>query len=118
MDRTTDRRLRDIERRLEQVERLAYQTYCDVRHVAEYAYQNILLEVDADEIKRMPGMRNLSDHDALKAGLELEDIIALKFKAKFLAARCRQDALAIGRYIAEERKRDPAVLEEPERSAA
>lgn len=110
------RRLANLEERLERVERLSYLTYTDLRKVAEYAYLNVLLEVDAEEIKRIPGIRNVTDDQALKAGLSVADLVALKFKQRFLVNRCRDDLLAIAKYIAEERERDPAVVESKDES--
>lgn len=102
---------------MERVERLAYLEYVETRRLAEYAYLNVRLEVDAEEIKRVPGIRSLTDDQAIRSGLAVEDLVALKVKQRFLGARCREDILAIAKYIAEERNRDPAVVLE-ERSAA
>lgn len=100
-------RLLALEERLERVERLSYLTYCETRRIAEYAYLNVRLEAEPDSVKRLSGMRALSDQDALKFGMEFSDVIALKFKQRFLAARCREDVLAIAKELAEERHRRP-----------
>jgi hypothetical protein len=114
---TLGERVLALEERLERLERLAYLSYVEMRKVAEYAYLNVRLEEDADTVKRLSGMRGLSDQDALAAGLEFDDIVALKLKARFLTARCRNDALAIAKELADERKRRP-VVDEKKRTAA
>lgn len=111
-------RLLALEERLERVERLSYLCYVETRRVAEYAYLNVRMEEDAESVKRLPGMRHLSDAEALKFGMEMEDLVALKFKHRFLVARCRRDALVIAKELADERKRRPVVEQEEEREEA
>lgn len=107
MDKETEARLRSMELRLERLERLSYEAYGDIRRVAEYAYSNVRFEVDPETIKRIPGMRPLSDRDALSVGMAMDDLVALKIKMKHLAKRCRLDALGIAKLLADERKRRP-----------
>lgn len=107
-----------LEERLERLERLSYLCYTEIRKVAEYAYLNVKLEADPNTVKRISKMRQLSDQEALKSGMEFEDLVALKFKQRFLVARCRQDVLEIAKEIADERKRRPVVMDEEKRTAA
>jgi hypothetical protein len=97
-----------MEERLDRLERLAYLAYVEIRQVADYAYVNARLEVEGDVVKRMPKMGKLTDGEAIKFGMDGEDLVALKWKHPFLVARCRQEALEIAKYIADERKRLPA----------
>ena len=114
-------RLFALEERLERLERLSFLSYTELRKVAEYAYQIRIYEPEPGDapFKRMPKMHALSDEEALGAGMGVADLVALKFKmSRFLQARCRQDALALAKDIAEERKRRPIEAEEKGRSAA
>lgn len=103
---------------MERVERLSYLSYVELRRVADYAYLNVRLEVDSESIKRIRGIRNVTDDEAQKFGLSLRDVVALKHKQRFLYGRCREDFLAIAKYIAKERERDPAVVAEEDRDVA
>lgn len=94
---------------MERVERLSYLSYVETRKLAQYAHSIVQLAQEGEAAKAMPGMRALSDDDALRFGMEMEDLIALKFKMRFLTARCRRDALGIAKELADERKRRPAV---------
>ncbi len=118
MTRDLAERLLALEERLERVERLSYLLYGEMRRVAEYAYLNVRLEAEPETIKRLPGMRSLSDQDALRAGMDVDDLVALKVKQRFLVARCRADALAIAKHIADERKRLPVDVAKEERKVA
>ncbi len=112
MGLTTSQRLAAIEQRLERLERLAFLSYTEVRKVADYAYLSILMEQDADSIKRMQGMRALSDHEALQSGMDMEDLVHLKVRmSRFLQARCRHDVLELARELAAERNRAMAASE-------
>lgn len=103
--RRTDERLASLEQRLERLERLAFLSYVEIRRVADYAYLNILLEQDADTIKRIQGMRALSDHEALRSGMDVQDLVHLKVRmTKFLQARCRHDVLELAQDLAKERE--------------
>lgn len=103
---------------MERLERVSYALYNEMRLVADYAYLNVRLEADPETIKRVPGIRTLTDDQALKAGLTAEDIVALKFKQRFLAARCRADIFEIAKFIADERLRDPVQVQAEERETA
>lgn len=110
-------RLLALEERMERIERISYLCYTEIRKVAEYAYLNVRLEADADSVKRIPKMRNLNDQEALRSGMDFDDLVALKFKQRYLVARCRKDVLEIAKEIADERLRRPIAMEE-ERSVA
>jgi hypothetical protein len=101
-------RLDSIEARLERLELLAYLNYCQLREVAEYAYLNVRLEVAAEEVKRMPGMNKLQDADALRAGMTLEQLAALKRGYRTIQHLCKKNAvdiaIAAGNSLADARR--------------
>ena len=109
--------LDDFERRLARLERIVFQTYTDVRTVAEYAYTNIRLEVGADEVKRLEGLNDLQDQEALKAGLMLHELATLKHTARTLRRQSRRDALTLVRDLIRPR-RSLERQRPPERSSA
>ncbi len=92
-----DARLEEIERRLDRLERLAFVTFQDVRSVADYAYKNVRLEVEADEVKRIPGFLGLSDNEVLKVGLAIHELAEFKLAVRVLRKQVRRDALTIVR---------------------
>ncbi len=92
--------LRELNARLARVERLAYLTYHDVRHVAEYAYENAALERHGDVAKRMSKMKPLNDNEALKLGMSMVQLVILKRSAKLVGGQCRQDAYTLAAELA------------------
>lgn len=109
-----DIRLADIERRLDRLERLAFMGYTDIRKVADYAYDNVRLEVSADEVKKLSEFQQLSDNEALKVGLMVQEIALLKMTARGLRKQTRLDAVGIVRDMMR-RKRAATGLEEVSR---
>lgn len=104
--------LGDIDIRLGRAERLGYLAYTDVRDVAKYAQQNrlllletpenleILLEESPELIRKMPGMEQLQDQEALAAGMSAQELIVLKKSLRNVASQCRQDALEVAQLLA------------------
>lgn len=99
LDAESDTRLEDIERRLDRLERLMFITFQDVRDVAAYAYKNARLELAAEEAKRMPGLNQLSDREALAVGLMMHELAGLKQANRVLRKQVRLDALGIVRDL-------------------
>jgi hypothetical protein len=91
---------------------LGYLAYTDVRDVAKYAQQNrlllletpenleILLEESPELIRKMPGMEQLQDQEALAAGMSAQELIVLKKSLRNVASQCRQDALEVAQLLA------------------
>jgi hypothetical protein len=92
-------RLDEIDRRLVRLERLAFLGYQEIRSVAGYAYENVRMEVSADEVKRLPGMQQLQDQDALAVGLLPHELFALKATARVLRKQTRLDVVTIVRDL-------------------
>ena len=94
-------RLTEIEIRLGRAERLGYGNYMDVRSVARYAHENVLLEATPETVKKLRGMDQLQDQEALAVGMSAEELVVLKMSTRNVAERCRVDALEIAKIVAE-----------------
>lgn len=102
-----DARLRDIEARLERLERLAFSGFSEIREVANYAYRNVRLEVGPEEVRRLPRMEKLQDRDALRVGMAPIDLYTMKMMhARGFAYQMRRDVLTIAKELAEAFRRD------------
>ncbi len=96
-----EQRLTEIEKRLDRLERLAFLGFQDTRDVAEYAYQSVFEEPET--AKRLswtkPSLHTLSDEEAIKAGLALYELAALKKTMRILRHQTRHDVLGIIRDL-------------------
>ena len=93
-----DERFREIERRLDRLERLVFLGFQDVRDVAEYAYQNV--QQEPEDVKRLTWTRRdfhaLTDREAVEAaGLAAHELAALKMTMKTLRRQGRRDVLGV-----------------------
>ena len=99
-----EERLGFIEIRLGRAERIAYAAYTDVRSVAKYAYENVLLEATSETVRKpkftIPGIEQLQDYEALAAGMSTAELITLKMSLRNVTSQCRQDALEVAQLIA------------------
>ena len=110
--------LDEINRRLDRLERLAFQTYTDVQSVAAYAYMNVRTEVSADEVKPLSGFNALQDKEALAVGLMFHELCALKQTTRTLRKQARRDSLTIIRDLLRPRKKPSERQHSPEDSEA
>lgn len=114
MPRGVEARLTEVERRLDRLERLAFLGFQDVRDVAEYAYQSVLVE--PDDVKRLSWKRRdfhaLSDREAMEvAGLAVHELAALKMTMRTLRHQTRRDVLGVLRDLVRRRKPEATNLE-------
>lgn len=91
--------LREIVRRLERLERLAFLGFQETREVATYAYESSLQ--DPEQLKPLTWTRQsfhpISDDEAKAVGLRLNEIGELKMATRILRRQIRLDALGIVR---------------------
>ncbi len=112
---TTEKRLAEIEKRLDRLERLVFVGFQEVRDVAEYAYENAM---SPEEVKRpswrRPGLTPLSDQEAIAiGGLAVHELASLKMTMRHLRKQTRRDALGIVRDLMR-RSRKQAMKDDEE----
>ncbi len=131
-----DDRLREIDARLDRLERLALLSYNQIRDVARYAHDGIIgaVEYAADaaedalegrppeslpKARTIPNAKPLSDTDLLSAGISMREIVELKrMLLREFVGQTRADVLAIAHDLVPAQAREPVAKPEVDRKVA